>query len=404
MKASLNFLVLFSFIFCDVSSVALAGRGGRSGGGAKKRANRSSMRPSVRVSNRGGSVSAKSDVNTTSSNVAVQPQAVAQPVVQPSVATVPVVVQAPSVQESSTKSNVSKRSGESERITKARENLVAKIDDVKNQCSGIASGLRSLYGFTGTAMAMGAFTTITSGASLAVQVVRDKKAKKEANVAQGETAGETTTVSGSTENTENDKGNTKDNGGGGDTNSSKNRITNLSSGAVVISGFATGTSAVSAVYSNKAKKSAASVAGDMSDCNFALKALKLAKSKFEMILDEEEVYDDDAQLSRAGTVLSACQSYDDGNIDTVKKMMNVSTGVAGVGTAVSLVGTATAVAGAVKSLRGQDDSKLNKVSKIATGATAATGATTGVISGIAHSKAKKDFDSAQRCESVLRNI
>lgn len=104
------------------------------------------------------------------------------------------------------------------------------------------------------------------------------------------------------------------------------------------------------------------------------------------------------------TVLSACQSYDDGNIDTVKKMMNVSTGVAGVGTAVSLVGTATAVAGAVKSLRGQDDSKLNKVSKIATGATAATGATTGVISGIAKSKAKKDFDSAQRCESVLRNI
>ena len=185
---------------------------------------------------------AKSDVNTTSSNVAVQPQAVAQPVVQPSVATVPVVVQAPSVQESSTKSNVSKRSGESERITKARENLVAKIDDVKNQCSGIASGLRSLYGFTGTAMAMGAFTTITSGASLAVQVVRDKKAKKEANVAQGETAGETTTVSGSTENTENDKGNTKDNGGGGDTNSSKNRITNLSSGAVVISGFATAVS------------------------------------------------------------------------------------------------------------------------------------------------------------------
>lgn len=400
MKASLNFLVLFSFIFCDVSSVALAGRGGRSGGGAKKRANRSSMRPSVRVLNRGGSVSAKSDVNTTSSNVAVQPQAVAQPVVQPSMATVPVVVQAPSVQESSTKSNVSKRSGESERITKVRENLVAKIDDVKNQCSGIASGLSSLYGFTGTAMAMGAFTTITSGASLAVQVIRDKKAKKEANVAQGET----TTVSGGTENTENDKGNTKDNGGGGDTNSSKNRITNLSTGPVLLSGVSTVTSAVSAVNSNKAKKSAASVAGDMSDCNSALKALKLAKSKFEMILDEEEVYDDDAQLSRAGTVLSACQSYDDGNIDTVKKMMNVSTGVAGVGTAVSLVGTATAVVGVAKSIKGQDDKKLNKISKIATGATAATGATTGVISGIAHSKAKKDFDSAQRCESVLRNI
>ena len=144
-KASLNFLVLFSFIFCDVSSVALAGGGGRSGGGAKKRANRSSMRPSVRVSNRGGSVSANSNVNTTSSNVAVQPQAVAQPVVQPSVATAPVVVQAPSVQVSSTKSSVSKRSGESERITKARENLVAKIDDVKNQCTGIASGLSSLY-------------------------------------------------------------------------------------------------------------------------------------------------------------------------------------------------------------------------------------------------------------------
>ncbi len=404
MKASLNFLVLFSFIFCDVSSVVLAGRGGRSGGGAKKRANRSSMRPSVRVSNRGGSVSAKSDVNTTSSNVAVQPQAVAQPVVQPSVATAPVVVQAPSVQESSTNSNVSKRSGESERITKARENLVAKIDDVKNKCSGIASGLRSLYGFTGTAMAMGAVTTIASGTSLAVQVVRDKKAKKEANVAQGETAGGTTTVSGSTENTENDKGNTKDNGGGGDTNSSKNRITNLSTGPVLLSGVSTVTSAVSAVNSNKAKKSAASVAGDMSDCNSALKALKLAKSKFEMILDEEEVYDDDAQLSRAGTVLSACQSYDDGNIDTVKKMMNVSTGVAGVGTAVSLVGTATAVVGVAKSIKGQDDKKLNKISKIATGATAATGATTGVIGGIAQSKAKKDFDSAQRCESVLRNI
>ena len=93
---------------------------------------------------------------------------------------------------------------------------MAKIDDVKNQCSGIASGLSSLYGFTGTAMAMGAFTTITSGASLAVQVVRDKKAKKEANVAQGETAGETTTVSGGTENTENDGGNTEDNEGGGD--------------------------------------------------------------------------------------------------------------------------------------------------------------------------------------------
>lgn len=158
-KQSLSFLVLFSFIFCDLSNVVFAKKAVRS---ATKR------KRSASVSSRASSVKAKTAVvdeteNTVSNEATVE--AVSAPATSSDVKTEEVSsvnVQMLELQRQKEKEEDEYRK---QQIDNARRDLNARIDEVKTQCSGIKNDLDSLFGLSKT-------TTIVSGVVLLWLVVR----------------------------------------------------------------------------------------------------------------------------------------------------------------------------------------------------------------------------------------
>ena len=170
-KASLNFLVLFSFIFCDLSNVVFAKKAVRS---ATKR------KRSASVSSRASSVKAKTVVvdeteNTVSNEATVE--AVSAPATSSDVKTEEVSsvnVQMLELQRQKEKEEDEYRK---QQIDNARRDLNARIDDVKTQCSGIRNDLDSLFGLSKATTIVSGVGTVMAGGALAAGLMKNKTDK-----------------------------------------------------------------------------------------------------------------------------------------------------------------------------------------------------------------------------------
>lgn len=170
-KQSLSFLVLFSFIFCDLSNVVFA-----------KKAVRSAIRRkrSASVSSRASSVKAKTVVvdeteNTVSNEATVE--AVSAPATSSDVKTEEVSsvnVQMLELQRQKEKEEDEYRK---QQIDNARRNLNARIDDVKTQCSGIKNDLDSLFGLSKATTIVSGVGTVMAGGALAAGLIKNKTDK-----------------------------------------------------------------------------------------------------------------------------------------------------------------------------------------------------------------------------------
>ena len=178
--------------------------------------------------------------------------------------------------------------------------------------------------------------------------------------------------------------------------STGNLRTGLMAGATVTSAVSTGTSIGATVNAEKLAKK-------MSDCNEAVRQLKLAIS----VAEAEEV--EEKKLAHAREITSACTGFDKDNINTLKTQMTASAIVSGIGTATAGAGTITSAMANSKKVREDDSEKgrkkekgLNLASNILAGVTMGTSATSTVLSATAISKAKKDSKMAEECEAVLK--
>ncbi len=170
-KQSLSFLVLFSFIFCDLSNVVFAKKAVRS---ATKR------KRSASVSSRASSVKAKTVVvdeteNTVSNEATVE--AVSAPATSSDVKTEEVSsvnVQMLELQRQKEKEEDEYRK---QQIDNARRDLNARIDDVKTQCSGIRNDLDSLFGLSKATTIVSGVGTVMAGGALAAGLMKNKTDK-----------------------------------------------------------------------------------------------------------------------------------------------------------------------------------------------------------------------------------
>lgn len=170
-KQSLSFLVLFSFIFCDLSNVVFAKKAVRS---ATKR------KRSASVSSRASSVKAKTvvvdETENTVSNEATM-EAVSAPATSSDVKTEEVSsvnVQMLELQRQKEKEEDEYRK---QQIDNARRDLNARIDDVKTQCSGIRNDLDSLFGLSKATTIVSGVGTVMAGGALAAGLMKNKTDK-----------------------------------------------------------------------------------------------------------------------------------------------------------------------------------------------------------------------------------
>ncbi len=172
-KQSLSFLVLFSFIFCDLSNVVFA-----------KKAVRSAIRRkrSASVSSRASSVKAKTVVVDETENT-VSNEATVEAVSAPALATSSDVkteeVSSVNVQMLELQRQKEKEEDEyrKQQIDNARRNLNARIDDVKTQCSGIKNDLDSLFGLSKATTIVSGVGTVMAGGALAAGLIKNKTDK-----------------------------------------------------------------------------------------------------------------------------------------------------------------------------------------------------------------------------------
>ncbi len=169
---------------------------------------------------------------------------------------------------------------------------------------------------------------------------------------------------------------------------------------------ATVTSAVSLGTSIGATMNAGKLADKMSSCNAKVKELNLAKNTLEAELEEAAVKPE--IITTAQNIISSCTGFDEGNIKTLKNMMTASAVVSGIGTTAAGTGTVTSFMANTDKVRNNDseegkakEKKLNLVSNIAAGVATGTSATSTTLSAISLTKAKKDSETAERCESAL---
>ena len=170
-KQSLSFLVLFSFIFCDLSNVVFAKKAVRS---ATKR------KRSASVSSRASSVKAKTVVVDETENT-VSNEAMVEEVSAPATSSDVKTEEVSSVNVQMLELQRQKEKEEDEyrkqQIDNARRDLNARIDDVKTQCSGIRNDLDSLFGLSKTTTIVSGVGTVMAGGALAAGLMKNKTDK-----------------------------------------------------------------------------------------------------------------------------------------------------------------------------------------------------------------------------------
>ena len=290
-------------------------------------------------------------------------------------------------------------------------NLQQKISEVRSECSGIKKDLDTIFGFTTATTVASGIGTVAAGGALVSGVMKSKKDK-----IIEEKENELKLLQSRTDNLSDDPEVLKQQIAEimpsldedyarlqkeieEETKKSKmlgNVRTGLMAGATVTSAVSTGTSIGATVNAEKLAKK-------MSDCNEAVRQLKLAIS----VAEAEEV--EEEKLAHAREITSACTGFDKDNINTLKTQMTASAIVSGIGTATAGAGTITSAMANSKKVREDDSEKgrkkekgLNLASNILAGVTMGTSATSTVLSATAISKAKKDSKMAEKCEAVLK--
>ena len=274
----------------------------------------------------------------------------------------------------------------------ALNELQAKISDTQSSCSGIKSSLDTIFGLSVATTVSSGLGTVAAGGALAVGIVKaktDKKIDDLQKLSNDEFYEYVASLVGVNDRAELEKLEKKSKTLG-------NVRTGLMAGATVTSAVSTGTSIGATVNAEKLAKK-------MSDCNEAVRQLKLAIS----IAEAEEV--EEEKLANAREITSACTGFDKDNINTLKTQMTASAIVSGIGTATAGAGTITSAMANSKKVREDDSEKgrkkekgLNLASNILAGVTMGTSATSTVLSATAISKAKKDSKMAEECEAVLK--
>ncbi len=274
----------------------------------------------------------------------------------------------------------------------ALNELQAKISDTQSSCSGIKSSLDTIFGLSVATTVSSGLGTVAAGGALAVGIVKaktDKKIDDLQKLSNDEFYEYVASLVGVNDRAELEKLEKKSKTLG-------NVRTGLMAGATVTSAVSTGTSIGATVNAEKLAKK-------MSDCNEAVRQLKLAIS----VAEAEEV--EEEKLAHAREITSACTGFDKDNINTLKTQMTASAIVSGIGTATAGAGTITSAMANSKKVREDDSEKgrkkekgLNLASNILAGVTMGTSATSTVLSATAISKAKKDSKMAEKCEAVLK--
>ena len=274
----------------------------------------------------------------------------------------------------------------------ALNELQAKISDTQSSCSGIKSSLDTIFGLSVATTVSSGLGTVAAGGALAVGIVKaktDKKIDDLQKLSNDEFYEYVASLVGVNDRAELEKLEKKSKTLG-------NVRTGLMAGATVTSAVSTGTSIGATVNAEKLAKK-------MSDCNEAVRQLKLAIS----VAEAEEV--EEEKLVHAREITSVCTGFDKDNINTLKTQMTASAIVSGIGTATAGAGTITSAMANSKKVREDDSEKgrkkekgLNLASNILAGVTMGTSATSTVLSATAISKAKKDSKMAEECEAVLK--
>ena len=274
----------------------------------------------------------------------------------------------------------------------ALNELQAKISDTQSSCSGIKSSLDTIFGLSVATTVSSGLGTVAAGGALAVGIVKaktDKKIDDLQKLSNDEFYEYVASLVGVNDRAELEKLEKKSKTLG-------NVRTGLMAGATVTSAVSTGTSIGATINAEKLAKK-------MSDCNEAVRQLKLAIS----VAEAEEV--EEEKLAHAREITSACTGFDKDNINTLKTQMTASAIVSGIGTATAGAGTITSAMANSKKVREDDSEKgrkkekgLNLASNILAGVTMGTSATSTVLSATAISKAKKDSKMAEECEAVLK--
>ncbi len=300
-----------------------------------------------------------------------------------------------------------------ESLKKAKESLSSKLDNVRNECSGIKSNLDTIFGLSVATTVSSGLGTLVSGGALAVGLVKANKDKK---IEEKEAELNLLTpkdISLDTSSEENLKKSVASALSDLDKDAealraeiAKDEKTSKTLGHVrtgLMAG-ATLTSAVSTGTSIGATLSATKLAEKMSSCNSALSELRLAKATAEA----EEVEATDTLVVSANNILSVCTGYDEGNIKSLKNLATANSIVSGIGTMTAGAGTVTSFMANKDSVRNDNteagkkkEKNLNTASNILAGVTLGTSATSTTLSAVQISKAKKDSDMAEKCEKAL---
>ncbi|MBR1545123.1 MAG: hypothetical protein IJ638_04225, partial [Alphaproteobacteria bacterium] len=200
--------------------------------------------------------------------------------------------------------------------TPALSNLNAKISEVQNVCSGIKSNLDTIFGLSVATTVSSGLGTVAAGSALAVGILKAKNDKKEEDLIAMIDDYKTEPTKEKSQKIREGFKNLRDQILGVDEEISvlEKKSKTLGNVRTGLMAGATATSAVSTGTSIGAVLSATKLAEKMSDCNNALKDLKLAKATAEA----EELEASDPAMSKAGEILSVCTGYDEGNIKSLK--------------------------------------------------------------------------------------
>ena len=288
----------------------------------------------------------------------------------------------------------------------ALRDLAIKTQAAQSACAGIKKDLDTIFGLSVATTVSSGLGTVAAGAALATGIAKSKTDKKleDIKLLELRTGGLT-----ETENVEEFKKQARAILGDldadiaqiqKDTEELEKKSKLLGNVRTGLMAGATVTSAVSMGTSIGATVNAAKLADKMADCNKAVSALRLARATAEA----EEVEETDATMAKAGEILASCTGYDESNISALRKLSKANAIVSGIGTVSAGAGTVTSAMANGKDVRaagGKKEKNLNLASNILAGVTAGTSGTSTVLSAIQISKAKKDSEMADVCESAL---
>jgi hypothetical protein len=151
----------------------------------------------------------------------------------------------------------------------------------------------------------------------------------------------------------------------------------------------------------------------MNSCNEELKSLENIQLKMRM----EGTAETDPEYSKISNILANCKKFNVANIESIKKLMTVSTVASAVGGVAALTGTITSAmavtkeknagtqnpssAGNAESKKAVDTKGLNLAANISAGVATVASGTSLALGAASLSKLNADAENAKNCEAAL---